>query len=252
LHPELFRLHLGGFERPFYTYGALVVCGMALAVAVAVARARRYGVAPFDELAIGLLAIAGGVLGGALLYICVHVRDVARDPAILLAPGLVFYGGVLGAPLPAWLYARRFGVPLARALDAGVPGVALGHALGRIGCLMGGCCYGRACAPGAPLAVWLHGAWRHPVQAYEAAGLVALAGVLFALSSPLRARPGALAALYLAAYAILRFAMETLRADDAERGFVGALSTSQVLAALALVVAIALYVTRPRVSQEAR
>ena len=252
MHPELFRFSVFGLERPIYSYGAMVVLGIAITVLIAVARARRYGLERFDELAVVLMCVAGGLLGGALLYLGVHVREVVAQPVLLLGPGLVFYGGVLGGALAAWLYARRFGVPLARAFDAGVPGLAFGHAIGRIGCFLGGCCFGRPCAPRFALGVPLHGALRHPVPLYEASALVLLGALLLAISRPLRSRPGALAALYVALYAALRLSLEPLRGDDLERGIFAGLSTSQWLGGVALAASITALFTRPRAALMAK
>jgi phosphatidylglycerol:prolipoprotein diacylglycerol transferase len=136
------------------------------------------------------------------------------------------------------LYCRAYRVSIARAADAGAPGLALGHAVGRIGCLLGGCCYGRPVDPQFPLAVHLWGAWRHPVQLYEAAGLVLLAIATALAPRALTRRPGATFLAYLGGYACLRLVVEHWRGDDVERGFVvpGLISTSQLIA-LALLVA---------------
>jgi phosphatidylglycerol:prolipoprotein diacylglycerol transferase len=129
--------------------------------------------------------------------------------------------------------------------DLFAPGIALGYMVGRLGCLMAGCCYGKVVSASYPLAVELAGAPRHPVQLYEAAGLVALALALFALSRRLYARPGALFCVYLAGYAALRLGTEHFRGDDFERGSLwnGGPSTSQALALLALALA-AFFATR--------
>jgi phosphatidylglycerol:prolipoprotein diacylglycerol transferase len=187
-------------------------------------------------------------VGAAGLFIVVHWRAFVADPSLFKQPGMVFYGGLVGGALAAWLYARKFQVPLGRVADAGAPGLALAHAFGRLGCLMGGCCYGRAVADDFPLGVVLAGARRHPVQLYEAAGLVVIAVVLVALSTRLKPRPGALFSLYLGGYALLRLVVERFRGDDAERGFLlpGLLSTSQAIAALAFVAACALLLRSTR------
>jgi phosphatidylglycerol:prolipoprotein diacylglycerol transferase len=241
VHPELVRLHLFGIERPIYSYGVLVTLGMAAGIGVAVARARRFGIERFDELAIGLLAVAGGLVGGVALFVAVHLRLFLADPSLLRQPGLVFYGGLVGGAAAALAYCRAYRVPLARAADAAAPGLALGHAIGRLGCLMGGCCYGRPVAPSFPLAVEVAGALRHPVQLYEAAGLIVLALATLLAPPSVTRRPGLTFALYLAAYAPLRFAVEHWRGDDFERGFVvpGLLSTSQAIAVVVFVAALA-------------
>ena len=117
------------------------------------------------------------------------------------------------------------------AADAGAPGLALGHAIGRVGCLLGGCCYGRVVDARFPLAVQLAGAWRHPVQLYEAAGLVVLAVVTALLP---RRRAGAIFVVYVVGYALLRLVVEHWRGDDLERGVVGGRSVD--VAVIALVV----------------
>lgn len=241
MHPELARLHLFGVERPIYTYGVLVTLGMAAGIGVAVRRARRFGVDRFDALAVGLLAVGGGLAGGVALFVAVHLRLFLAQPSLLAQPGLVFYGGLLGGAGAALLYCRAYGVPLARAADAAAPGLALGHAIGRVGCLMGGCCYGRPVGPSFPLAVEVAGALRHPVQLYEAAGLCLIAAATALAPGAVTRRPGLTFALYLAAYAPLRFVVERWRGDDFERGFVvpGLVSTSQAIAAVVFVAAVA-------------
>jgi phosphatidylglycerol:prolipoprotein diacylglycerol transferase len=237
VHPDLLRLHYFGIERTIHSYGALVVVGVAIGIAVAVARARRFGVERFDELAVGLLALCGGLVGAALLYIAIHIRMFVADPSLLKQPGLVFYGGFVGGAGAALAYCRVYGVHLASVADAGAPGLALGHAVGRVGCLLGGCCYGREVSSTFPLAVQLDGAWRHPVQLYEAGALVVLAMCTLFTPAALTKRPGATFLIYLGGYALIRFVVEYFRGDDFERGFVvpGWLSTSQAIAALLLV-----------------
>jgi phosphatidylglycerol:prolipoprotein diacylglycerol transferase len=232
VHPELVRFHYLGFERPIYSYGALVVAGLAVAILVAVWRAPRFGLQRFDELAVGLLGVVGGLVGAAVLYDVVQWRAIAADPSLLFHPGLVFYGGLAGGAAAAWAYCRAWRVSIVDAADAGAPGIALGHAIGRIGCLLGGCCYGRVVDEHLPLAVHLAGAWRHPVQLYEAAGLVVIAVVTALLP---RRRAGAIFVAYVASYALLRFVVEHWRGDDLERGVLAhALSTSQIIALVAL------------------
>ena len=245
MHPELLRIHLGGpfGDHPINSYGVMIIVGVAVGILVSVRRAGRYGIERFDELAVGLLAFGGGIAGAVGLYVIVHFREFLAEPERFKSPGLVFYGGLVGGALAAWLYCRAYRVSLARAADAGAPGLALGHAFGRVGCLLGGCCYGRAADDSWPFAVELWGERRHAVQLYEAAGLVAISLATALLGSRLRSRPGALFTVYLGAYAALRIVTEYYRGDDYERGRYLGLSTSQLLAAVALVAA-ALLLTR--------
>jgi phosphatidylglycerol:prolipoprotein diacylglycerol transferase len=226
LHPDL--------VGPFHAYGVCIIVGVAAGIALAVRRAEAYGLSRFDELAVGLLGFGGGILGASLLYVAVHLGDFLAQPGLLRTPGHVFYGGFAGGALAAFLYCRAYRLPLFAAADAGAPGLALGHAIGRVGCLLGGCCYGRPVDASFPLAIDLAGAFRHPVQGYEAAGLVLLCALLLGLSARLRGRPGALFLVYVVGYASLRLLMEPVRGDDLERGRFFGLSTSQICAAAAL------------------
>lgn len=237
MHPELVRLHYFGIERTIHSYGTLVVLGVAVGIAVAVARARRFGIERFDELAVGLLGLCGGLVGAALLYVAIHLRMFLADPSLFAQPGLVFYGGLVGGAGAALAYCRAYRVDLARVADAGAPGLALGHAIGRVGCLLGGCCYGREVSSTFPLAVELAGARRHPVQLYEAAALALLAIATLFTPATLTRKPGATFLVYLGGYALIRFVVEYFRGDDFERGFFvsGLLSTSQAIALVMLV-----------------
>jgi phosphatidylglycerol:prolipoprotein diacylglycerol transferase len=86
--------------------------------------------------------------------------------------------------------------------------VPLGQAVGRLGCLLEGCCYG---APtDGPVAIWLHGAWRHPVQLYEAGADVLAAGLL---ASARGWAPGVRFRVWVLLYALVRFALDPLRGD---------------------------------------
>ena len=131
--------------------------------------------------------------------------------------------------------------------DAASPGLALGHALGRIGCFLAGCCWGIPApepwgialpqALAAPRGVPLL-----PVPLYEAAGNALLcAGLLLYRKKKPRRTPGSSTGLYLSAYAVLRFLLEFLRGDEA-RGRWGALSAGQWNALAALLVGLWLLV----------
>jgi len=147
----------------------------------------------------------------------------------------VFYGGAIIGALGFALMARVHRLPLAAALDALLPALPIGHALGRIGCYLGGCCYGAAWSgPWAitylsPLAPAAHPSLpRHPWPLYEALVLIALA-IVFE-RKPREWRPGRASAWYVLVYAIARFALEPLR-GDVIRGIDWAfmLSTSQLI-----------------------
>jgi phosphatidylglycerol---prolipoprotein diacylglyceryl transferase len=159
--------------------------------------------------------------------------------------GLAFYGGLLlGTAAVLWL-ARRDGLPRRQLADVSAIAVAAALACGRVGCFLAGCCYGEVTA--LPLGVrfpaWSpasEGQFRagllahpgelslpvHPTQLYEALGCLLLAGLL-AWRWSHKHFAGEIALLGLLGYALLRFGVELVRADD--RGHWLALSTSQWL-----------------------
>jgi phosphatidylglycerol:prolipoprotein diacylglycerol transferase len=245
VHPDLGHLRLFAGEGVVHSYGVLVVLGCAVGLAVTVARAHRFALPRFDALAAGLFALVGGLAGSTLLYIVVHWRELLHDPALRGHPGLVFYGGLIGGVGGAATYCHMYKISLRSFGDAAAPGLLLGHAIGRVGCFLAGCCYGKPVAARFPLAIVQDGVARHPVQLYEAVGLLLLGLTLLWL--PPRP-PGRLVTLYLIGYALLRLFTEGVRGDDAARGFVmaPAISTSQAIALGTLVVALALRYRRDR------
>jgi phosphatidylglycerol:prolipoprotein diacylglycerol transferase len=174
-------------------------------------------------------------------------RPIARDClawAKFYNGGLAYYGGLVGGTWAVLVIARRDGLPLRKVADVTAMGVAMGLFFGRIGCFLAGCCYGEvtALAVGTRFPAWSaasEGQYRegllahpslpslpvHPTQLYEAAGCLAIS-VFLSRWGPLHKRfDGQVALLALLLYAVLRSAIEQVRADD--RGLWLGVSTSQ-------------------------
>jgi phosphatidylglycerol:prolipoprotein diacylglycerol transferase len=257
MHPVLFHVSYLGIERTIYSYGVMALLGMAAALATACARAPRRGIARFDMFAFGALCIAGGLGGAWVLYLIVQWRAVLAAPLDFFRAagiGMVFYGGFVGAAGAGLWYARRYTLPLAVLADLTAPSLALGHALGRIGCFLGGCCFGHPtqaslgvmfldeqtaagalCRRVGPL---------HPVQLYESAGLLGIALLLFLAERRLtRHAQGLVFTAYLLLYAVLRLGTEQFRGDPVERGqLIPGLATSETLALVMIALGVALLV----------
>lgn len=88
--------------------------------------------------------LVGGLVGSRVLFVLVNWKDYARDwtQALSLGGGLVFYGGLIGATLAAWYFARKHDMNFLRLADLAIPTVSLGQCLGRLGCFSAGCCWG--------------------------------------------------------------------------------------------------------------
>ncbi len=209
-------------------------------------RARRYSVFPEadGELAI-LSGVVGAFLGAKLLFLITALPEFLGDFHFLfsetelfletyLYSGFVFYGGFYGMLLAVWIYCRRARLDFAECLRLLFPMVPLAHAFGRIGCFFMGCCYGRESSllgiafensPVAPNHVPLI-----PVQLLEAAAELLLF-FLTAFFARQKKNGFFLLGIWLVSYGLIRFAAEFFR-GDAYRGFIGALSLSQVISIL--------------------
>jgi phosphatidylglycerol:prolipoprotein diacylglycerol transferase len=199
---------------------------------------------------LGIYIIISALVGAKLLLLITDFKSFTADPRELLTlarSGGVFYGGLIVAVIVALWYIRRVGLPLWTTCDVFAPGIALGHVVGRFGCLFAGCCYGKpttrpwgitftdpfaAANVGTPLGVALH-----PTQLYEAGAELLILIILLVTERKGRPFAGRTFWLYMLLYAISRFIIEFYRGDD--RGAVGMFSTSQfisiVLAPLAIV-----------------
>jgi phosphatidylglycerol:prolipoprotein diacylglycerol transferase len=265
MYPRLFELG----PITVYTYGVLLAAAYLLGLKFAMARARARGLDSARVLDLGIYIIISALIGAKLLLLVTDFGTFRSDPRELLTlarSGGVFYGGLILAVIVALWYIRRAGLPLWTTCDVFAPGVALGHVVGRFGCLFAGCCYGKpttlpwgitftdpfaASNVGTPLGIPLH-----PTQLYEAGAELLILVVLLVTERKGRAFPGRTFWLYMLFYAVSRFVIEFYRGD--ERGTVGMFSTSQfislLLAPLAIVMLI--YLARagspePKVARKA-
>jgi phosphatidylglycerol:prolipoprotein diacylglycerol transferase len=233
-----------------YTYGVLLAAAYLFGLQLARVRAKQRGLDANRVLDLGIYIIISALVGAKLLLLITDFKSFSADPRELLTlarSGGVFYGGLIVAVIVALWYIRRVGLPLWTTCDVFAPGIALGHVIGRFGCLFAGCCYGKpttrpwgitftdpfaAANVGTPLGVALH-----PTQLYEAGAELLILIVLLVTERKGRPFPGRTFWLYMLLYAISRFIIEFYRGDD--RGTVGMFSTSQfisiVLAPLAIV-----------------
>ncbi|MDR1045006.1 MAG: prolipoprotein diacylglyceryl transferase [Candidatus Adiutrix sp.] len=192
--------------------------------------------------------VLAGLLGSRIFYILFHWPEFAGQPAAMLAywrGGLMFQGGVLAALVLSPIFLKRYALPFGPTADVMAPSLALGQAVGRLGCLGAGCCYGGPAGPDNPLALIFPpgslapaGLPLWPTQLMESAGLFILALTLFLIiRSRLRffSRPGRLAALYLMSAGLLRLLVEFFRGDFRGAAIVAGLPPTSLTALAAAV-----------------
>lgn len=248
MHSELF--HLGPLT--FHGYGLMMALGFLAALGVWRRIVRRRDFIDARHLtSLMLWMMVCGVVGARVFHALTHWSEFSGAPWRILRVdqgGLVFYGGVLGALLGLIVFIRRNRLPALPVVDLVVTGLPLGHAFGRIGCFLHGCCFGRiwegpgaVCFPRESIPWWHHvylellpRATEYslpviPTQLLSAAGNFLIFCVLYRLAVR-GSRPGSVTVTYLLLYAPMRFGVEFLRDDP--RAALGPLSVSQFISVL--------------------
>ena len=221
MHPILFSV--GPFT--IYSYGVLLAAAYLIGLGMAVRRARAAGLDGNRVLDLGIWVIIAALVGAKALLFIVDFRQFTSswaDFMTLLRSGGVFYGGLIAAVLVCIYQLRKHQLPLWTSADLFAPGIALGYMVGRLGCLMAGCCYGKQTTVawaitftdpaanlnvGTPLNVPLH-----PTQIYESLFHAAWVVILVYLTRRGLLRYQRLK-LYLLAYCVYRFAIEFIRIE---------------------------------------
>jgi phosphatidylglycerol---prolipoprotein diacylglyceryl transferase len=288
--PELFRIPW--LNLPVHTYGAMYVTGLLVGMFVAFRQAKRHGKYHNDILDFGFWALVGALVGARILFIIVEANyyfvehPFTEIPKIgisiptifaLWKGGFVFWGGAVGGVVALVIFCKKRRLPLWQMADYCAPGLALGHAVGRIGCVAGGCCFGYASyhldhagkviadtpfALAFPEGSIAYGSLLNqakgetldlmqrlgttvplfPVQILESIGNVMIFFVLMMLI-PIKRAHGQIVLTYFILYSIMRSIAETFRGDSA-RGFVidNVLSTSQFISLIMSVAALVLII----------
>lgn len=237
MHPVLFRL--GDF--PVFTYGLVLAISFGVGGLLAIHLGRRRGHDAVFMSDVVLWSILIGLLGARIAFALQNLEEYLRDPLLFLnfrRGGIAIQGGMLaGFGTTAWLFARRTG-SARDGLDILAAPALLGMALGRVGCVLHGCCYGKVCQlPWGlvyPEAAGLGPLPRHPVQFYEMGlDLLLMGAVLWVF---FRARfAGQAFWLSFGGYGLIRLVTEIFR----EGGTAGPLTPAQWLSMLFLAAGLA-------------
>jgi len=235
MHSELFHY---GFIT-IYAYGTMLSLAILAGGYLAVREAEQKGINRDAVLDFILYASIAGLLGSRLLYILLEIDAYLADPLKIFAlrdGGLSFHGAVLGGAVAGFWFIRKYRVPFGRLADLFSPSLALGYAIGRIGCFLNGCCYG------IPTTAW----WgvltryapglRHPTQLYATAANLIIFAVLWRLRRH-KHFDGYLFLLYLIMYSVYRFANEFFRENLGQSGY---LTTAQIASLVIIILSVVL------------
>jgi prolipoprotein diacylglyceryl transferase len=246
---------------PIYAYGVMLGTSLVVGWFIAMSLAKQDGIDQQEAGTIYMWTAVWSIIGSRLLYVVTNLSEFNSITQVVMVNrgGLVAYGGMIGGFLASVYCCRKRRIPLLQWADVAAPSVVLGTAITRVGCLLFGCDFGaRSTLPwairfpqGSP--AWhrhteLYGLSRdalqsypvHPTQVYESlVGLFLFA--LLMLIRKYRKFSGQVFLGWVLGYGILRPLIEVVRDDD-QRGNVGALSTSQFIGIVSVVLGVALLV----------
>jgi phosphatidylglycerol:prolipoprotein diacylglycerol transferase len=245
----------------------MIVCGFLLCLYLLTRRGRRMGIDPTALFDTAVLILLCGIIGARVFHVVHHWKDFSGNLLLIFRidlGGLAFFGGLIGGIVGLLIGIVRKGLPPRATLDLGASVLPLGHAFGRVGCFLNGCCFGRAtkCFLGvrfpkvtdaaghvigsppfsyyggdSPAAVWSKAV--HPTQLYAVAYNLAIFAVLSLLLWK-RRRAGDIAWLYLVFYGTARFCNEFVRVDTPPLRPGGTLNIFHLAALAAMTVGVAL------------
>jgi phosphatidylglycerol:prolipoprotein diacylglycerol transferase len=237
---------------PIYVpdFKILILSAIVIGMILSLFFAKKRGLPIYKFYLATALTVIIAFLGGKVYFVIQHYGLNLRDFIfeVILGYGTVSYGVYLGGIIGAFVVLRIMGINILMALDIYAPAIALSLCFGRLGCFLSGCCFGKPCelpwavsfppnspaysaqvqaniiSNDAPYSLPVH-----PTQIYEALFGVLMFILLLAWYKKNK-RDGLLFFVYVGSYAVFRFLIEFLRAD--ERGLLFGLSVPQVFSIL--------------------
>jgi phosphatidylglycerol:prolipoprotein diacylglycerol transferase len=223
-----------GWDIPIHSYGVMILLACFAALAISVWRARRENINPDVVYELAAWLFLGGAIGARAVYVVAHPESIHSLGDIVRSwqGGNVFYGCILGGLTGSIIYWFRRPFPFWKMTDVAAPAVAIGIAIGRIGCYLNGCCHGAVCewpwglrfpagshawvrqlnagliAPDSPISLPVH-----PTQLYASLAGFMLLGLLLAHFRR-RRQPGEVMAILMIVYPLTRWPLEALRGDE--------------------------------------
>jgi phosphatidylglycerol:prolipoprotein diacylglycerol transferase len=261
--PVLFKI--GNFE--IGTFGLMAAVGFFAAYWIATKRAEEAGLSGDRFANLVVVSLLGGILGAKLLFVGVYFRSAPLLDLVFSRSGLVYYGGLIGGVGAGWFCTWKNGWDPAHVADIVAPAIPLGHFFGRIGCLLNGCCYGKICHHSFGISFpkiledgqvvgsepfvhqllegHVHADSSHSLPVYPTQIMSSLGGLATFLFlqfylSKRQSFKGQLAVSYLLIYSVFRFCIEAFR-DDPRGAWPGGLSTSQGIAVILGIFALAIW-----------
>ena len=241
--------NIGSFSLRWY--GVMVVLAVVFICLWVWRMGRKAGITGGFIIGAAPWAIISAVIVSRLIHVVDRLDLYADNPmAILGIQGMTIYGAILGAALGAWVYCRVRRVPFGPLADVAAPGVILAQAIGRVGCIINGCCHGEATS--LPWAfVYMHpntmaplGVAVHPTQLYELLWDVAVFALLFWVFRGRLKPAGSLLGVYIVLYSIGAFCIRYLRGDT--HAIFDGIHEGQIIALSLVLIAVPLLIWKTR------
>lgn len=229
MRPFLLRIHIPFLDKilPIHSYGFMLAMAFLTGILLMVRQARQQGEQEDDVYGMAYWVVISAILGSRLFHCIVYWEHYIHEPWRVLyvwEGGLVFYGGLIAASLAPYIYFRKHNLDYWKWADMAAPTIALGLAFGRTGCLLVGCCHGKACSPDFPLAMTFPaetigraGVPLYPTQLWSILANLAIFALLYFYFRPRKTFHGQVMAVFIALYGIVRSVIELWRDDP--RGF---------------------------------
>jgi len=192
----------------------MLVAALFIGVGLARIQAKKEGIDPEKLSNLLFLAFIWGIAGSRIFYVVENMEYYLRQPLeiiMLQHGGLSWFGGLILGAAAGIYYLKRNNLPVYKTLDLCVPFLALAQAIGRIGCLFNGCCFGKESATGFYFPA--HSAVLIPIQLYSSLALLFIFVVLRLLQDRPH-RQGQIFLVYLVLYSLKRLFIEFWRADN--------------------------------------
>ena len=252
MHPILITIHefsvLGHNIGPIFihTYSVMLLAAFIAGIALLYRESRRNGISTATIYDLPVYIIILSIIGSRAGYIITN-WDFYRGDAISMLKtyegGLSFHGGVIGGAIAVIYFCWRRKIPVLRMSDTLMPSLSLGLAIGRIGCFLNGCCYGRSTndAWGIVFPVLHDGIHRHPTQLYDSAFNFAITLLLLFPLKRFNHKDGDLFAFWLILSGVTRFIMEQYRRGETAAVFWLGITMGQWVCILMVLCGIILY-----------
>jgi len=196
-----------------YSYGLMLAIAVAVGTLMLVGDARRNNIKSDIIFDLVFWAVIGGIIGARLFYIVLNYAYFAAHPDEIIMiqnGGLAWQGGLILGSIMTVVFIKARKLSVSKMLDLLVPYLALGQSIGRIGCFLNGCCFGREVSWGIYFPI--HDATLHPTQLYLSGGYFIIF-ILLKRYQKFSEIPGLVFVSYLILASSLRFGVEFFRAD---------------------------------------